>query len=86
MRKEFNPCPLCGESDRLGITPEDTYTELLHENGSAAINLYCNRCGLQLWEYSAYTSTEYKELCKALAKKWNQLRGAKHDEKVHGCP
>lgn len=63
-------CPLCGKTDRLTITPKDTFDRLIAESGSACISLDCNRCNWSLTEHD-YRGDDYGVKAGILVTKWN---------------
>ncbi len=66
------PCPFCGKTDKLCITGRNFFEELVQENGSAVINIYCKRCDASLSEYGHdYTSNDYSFRAGVLVAKWN---------------
>lgn len=79
---EFKPCPLCGKTDRLELTPRGTFYSVWHKNDKGStISVRCYRCGLELHEYT-YESTffntlhtnNYDIVVGELKKKWNNIK------------
>lgn len=68
----FKPCPLCGKTKRLQITPEDQYAKIFTGTGSAAIRVECMDCNLELWDHE-YKESEYSKRLEMLADKWNAI-------------
>lgn len=68
----FKPCPMCGKTKRLQITPEDQFSKIFTGTGSAAIRVECLDCNLELWDHN-YNESKYSKRLETLAKKWNGL-------------
>lgn len=68
----FKPCPICGKTEQLQITPEDQYIRIYGGTGSASIMVECYNCDLELWEHT-HKVPEYGERLEMLADKWNAL-------------
>lgn len=68
----FKPCPLCGKTKRLAVTPEERYTKLRNEHGSACVIIECLDCNLELRDHTA-DMPEYSDRIIILKDKWNHL-------------
>lgn len=69
---KFKPCPMCGKTKRLQITPEGQYANIFGSTGSAAIRVECMDCNIELWEHT-YKEPEYIKRMEMLADKWNAM-------------
>ena len=74
----FSPCPLCGKTDRLDITTEESYGTLYLRHGTACIAIECKRCHLTLYNHDD-TKVKYEAKRQALMQEWNRLRAVSKD-------
>lgn len=70
----YNPCPLCGKSDRISVTSKEDYYELLALNGLACISMRCRNCHIEMFEHTSSIRV-YEKKVEKLYSKWNRLRG-----------
>lgn len=68
---EVKPCPLCGETDMLRVTPYVQFHSLFDENGAATIVISCERCHLDVYEHD-YSGRNYNKKIRILLEKWNR--------------
>lgn len=68
------PCPFCGNSQKLFITDEKLYRELVEENGSSLIGISCNVCNTTQRLYSI-PDNNYWMGVGMLISKWNTRHG-----------
>lgn len=72
---EFQPCPLCGQTDRLSITEKGFYYKLMHNYGFAMVNIKCWRCDLNMAMYSQFAnSNNYEILVGELKRRWAEFK------------
>lgn len=67
-------CPICGKTDRLRITDYEFYEELYKKHGGATLHIECERCHLQMNEFSEH-GFNYNKKLERLLKKWNTRSG-----------
>lgn len=74
---KVKPCPFCGETDELEVTPLDRFVRCGGEDESVGtcVSVTCNRCGVDVYDHH-HKETDYsKRLC-LLLNKWNTREGA----------
>ena len=73
---EFKPCPLCGQTDKLELMPQDRYMRVKGMCGGkhSLVTIECTRCCLELRVHTTReTSNNYHILVGELKKKWARL-------------
>lgn len=70
--KLFKPCPICGHSDVLDITFEESYNRIYMESGCACVAIHCQRCSLDLYEHTDSIKV-YDDKVRRLAEVWNGM-------------
>ena len=74
-KDEFEPCPLCGMTDRLTLTQKNDYYSLMQKYGNALVAVRCWRCDLEMHVYSHLSaSNNYEILVGVLKEKWGRLK------------
>lgn len=71
INDKLKPCPFCGKTDCLDWTDENTYYYLCGKHGSAAIQLSCKRCDVNVWNHSV-RNCNYEKRLESLFQKWNR--------------
>ena len=81
--KEFKPCPLCGQTDMLRMTPRNHFYEFwnMPPTRSSLVTMRCERCSLELHEHTienAYIdrlhTNNYDIVVGELKKRWNSIK------------
>ena len=67
------PCPFCGRSDCLEITPYDAAENTRLICGAAALSIYCTRCDAQR-TYYARAGEDYATARQSALAAWNTRR------------
>ena len=73
--KDFGPCPFCGKTDKLELTPEKNYSYLCGIHGSAAVRVSCCRCHIDMYDHTV-SEHDYYTRIGILREKWS----ARYDE------
>jgi len=76
----FQPCPLCGETNHMYVSTEDSLERQLKDGKGAALSIECLDCGLQVFEVTE-CDVSYQHMRSRLQRKWNRL--AVRDEEIH---
>ena len=71
---ELKPCPFCGSTDYLRITPKLMFYENYEKNGGATISIECKKCDMELYEHD-YKGMNYIMKADLLLHKWNERKG-----------
>ena len=80
---KVRPCPFCGDTDEISITPRKSYNKMYKENGTATISLMCERCKTEMYEHD-FDDFDYVAKVRILVEKWNTRKEKKDGaEKDH---
>lgn len=72
------PCPICGKTEHLKIMNRVFFTQLVDEYGSSKIDIYCDKCKLELSDYDFNgTGGNYAKRRARLVSKWNDRAESK---------
>ena len=70
MKEHISPCPFCGRSDCLEVTPYDVAENTRLICGAAALSVYCTRCDAQR-TYYARPGEDYATARQSALAAWN---------------
>lgn len=68
-------CPICGQSDMMMVSDEETFEELKEEKDCVTVCIECYRCGLMVYSHHGKTTEDdsYKAHMKVARNRWNML-------------
>lgn len=74
------PCPFCGETDELEVTPHYRFVTNGGSNKDvgACVSVTCNRCNVEMYDFTR-EETDYGKRLWILLDKWN-AREVSEDE------
>lgn len=67
---KIEPCPFCGEHERLTITGQESYEKLVAEHGSSVIVLRCKGCDTEFSQHDI-PNNNYMMGVGKLVERWN---------------
>ncbi len=74
---EFNPCPICGKTDRLWLSDRNMFFRVLKNagTGSTMVSIGCNRCDIEVHYHTRHSGTHNYDIAVGEVKrKWNSIK------------
>lgn len=75
---KVNPCPLCGNKERIERVPSEIYRKVKKEHGSGMVTIECGKCNVSVASYGYKLDREgipnnYRNVFNDACEKWNRL-------------
>lgn len=73
-----NPCPLCGNKEKITRTEPDNYRNVKKACGSGLVAIECHRCNVRVVSFGfevveAGIPNNYRNVFSDVLEKWNRL-------------